>query len=239
MIDFLVLAAGASSLGREDGGYPSCLTEIDNIPLIEHLIRRFQPLAPRRIIFALRDDDIRQFGLDETVHMLVPDARILRVREGNGRAACTALLACDHVDPAAELLVLNVNELIDAPFDEILGAFRAAGHAAGVVTFPSVHPRYSYVRLDEAGLVIEAAEKRAISRHATAGFYWFARAADFFAAAQRMIRKGAGHNGLFYVCPSLNELVLEGKQIGAYAIPLALYHPLKSERQLQSLLGGE
>ena len=199
MIDILILAAGASSLGREDGGYPGCLTEIDNMPLIEHLIRRCDPLASRQIVVALREHDIRQFGLDETVHVLEPDAEIIRVREGNQGAACTALLACDIIDPAAELLVLNVNELIDAPFDEIIGAFRAARNVAGVVTFPSVHPRYSYVRLDAEGLVVEAAEKRAISRHATAGFYWFAQAADFFAAARRLIRKGAGHNGLFSV----------------------------------------
>ena len=209
------------------------------MPLIEHLILRAQALSPRRIVIALREEDIRQFGLDETVHVLEPEALILRVRDDTKGAACSALLACDIIDPEGELLLLNANELIEAPFDRILAGFRAAGHAAGVVTFPSVHPRYSFVRLDDAGLVVEAAEKRAISRHATAGFYWFARAADFFAAVRRMIRKGAGHHGLFYVCPSLNEYVLEGRPIGAHPIPLAHYRPVKSERQLQNLIGAE
>ena len=49
----------------------------------------------------------------------------------------------------------------------------------GVIVFDSVHPRWSFVRVDKAGFVIETAEKRPISRLATAGFYYFRRGADF------------------------------------------------------------
>ena len=60
-----------------------------------------------------------------------------------------------------------------------------------MVTFRSLHPRYSYMLVDDNGLIVEAAEKRPISRHATAGFYWYRRGADFVQSAQDMIRKDA------------------------------------------------
>ncbi len=42
-----------------------------------------------------------------------------------------------------------------------------------MVTFESLHPRWSFVRRGGNGLVSEAAEKRVISRDAIAGFYYY------------------------------------------------------------------
>jgi hypothetical protein len=54
-------------------------------------------------------------------------------------------------------------------------------------------------------------------------------------AAKNMIRKDASVNGLFYICPSLNELVLEQYKIGMFTIETERYHPLKNEKQLEQL----
>jgi dTDP-glucose pyrophosphorylase len=98
---------------------------------------------------------------------------------------------------------------------------------AGIVVFDDVHPRWSFVKLDASGFVIEAAEKRPISRHATTGLYWFARGADFVRAASAMLRKGASVDGHFYVTPVLNELILAQARIGVTPIDKAHYHSLK------------
>jgi hypothetical protein len=110
----------------------------------------------------------------------------------------------------------------------------------GVPAFNSIHPRYSYVRLED-GLVVEAAEKTPISRNATAGFYWYARAQDFVDGAKDLIRKDAHVNGAFYVCPVFNELILGQKRVGVRALELAQYHPVKNERQAtrEELLSGD
>jgi len=56
---------------------------------------------------------------------------------------------------------------------EAIAAFRRQELDAGTIVFDSVHPRWSFVKTNEKGLVIEAAEKRPPSRNATAGFYHF------------------------------------------------------------------
>lgn len=232
MINILILAAGHTPFDSQDGSYPLCLTEFDGIPLIEKLINSCGTIRDANFIIALREQDIRSYHLDNIIGLLLPGAKIIRVPDNTSGAACTALLATTYIDSDEELLILNGNELLDIDFANVLNDFHARKLDAGVVTFPSVHPRYSYVRLGANGLVVEAAEKNPISRLATVGFYWFVQGKDFIRAVQMMIRKDASVNDLFYICPALNELVLEQAKIGNFGIEANQYHPLKTERQL-------
>ena len=231
-MNILILAAGNPEFDTGDGQYPLCLTELDGIPLIERIVALCQQLPVKRMIFALRKEDVNRYHLDNVVHLLHPGAVALKVEGSTPGAACTALLASGHIRGEEELLIISANELIDADFNEIVASFRNRRLHAGTVTFPSMHPRYSYVRVSDEGLVIEATEKNPISRHATAGFYWFSRGNDYIDAAKDMIRKDAHVNGIFYICPVFNELVLAQKRIGIHAVDARQYHPLKTERQL-------
>jgi dTDP-glucose pyrophosphorylase len=99
--------------------------------------------------------------------------------------------------------------------------------------FDSVHPRWSYVRLDEHGYVIEAAEKRPISRYATAGVYYFRQGKAFVQAAMEMIKKDANTGGVFYICPTFNELILEQAKIGVYKISRDVYFSIATPEGVQ------
>ena len=114
-------------------------------------------------------------------------------------------------------------------------AMLRSGHFdAGTVVFPSIHPRYSYARLDEDDLVIEVAEKRPISKNATVGFYWFHHGMDFVKAAKAQIQKDGSVGGNYYVSPTLNELILEGKRVGSFRVRGSDFHPLKTDVQVAS-----
>jgi hypothetical protein len=82
--------------------------------------------------------------------------------------------------------------------------------------------------------VVEAAEKRPISRLATAGFYYFARGRSFVRAVQQMILKDAAVEGGFYVCPAYNELLLENARIGIHPIPRSDYFSLATPQGAQA-----
>jgi NDP-sugar pyrophosphorylase family protein len=225
-MNILILAAGHTSLQKQDEKYPLSLVEFEGTPLIQKLIEQCASIDSQvNFIIALRDTDVRDYYLDNIVRLLSPGAEILKVSDSTQGAACTALLAVPYIDNDDELLILNGNELLDIDERDL---------DAGVVSFNSVHPRYSYVKIQDE-LVVEAAEKRPISRHATVGFYWFTKGSLFVKAAKNMIRKDASVNGLFYICPSLNELVLEQYKIGMFTIETERYHPLKNEKQLEQL----
>ena len=232
-MNVLVLAAGSPAFDMGDGDYPLCLTEFDGVPLIERIALSCAPLQAKHFVFALREAEVSRYHLDNVVRQLVSDADTVRVSQATRGAACTALLCAEHIDNDDELLIVSANELLDIDPSEAIAEFRAADADAGTIVFHSVHPRYSFVRLNAAGLVVEAAEKNPISNHATAGFYWYRKGRDFVEAAKQMIRKGAQVDGLFYVCPVFNQLILQQKRITTFRIDAHQYHPLKTERHFR------
>lgn len=231
-MNILVLAAGQDDVTPDGRAYPIALNEFDGHPLIEITLRTCAPIENSRIVVVIREQESARSHLDEIIRLIDPRIDVLQVRNDTAGAACTALLAIDKIDNGEELLILNANEILDEDFGAIIEDFREQNLSAGVVAFPAIHPRYSYVRIEEPGRVIEAAEKRPISRTATAGFYWFAHGEDFVRAAQRMIQKEASVDNAYFICPTLNELILDELPVGVHHISGETYHPLKNDRQI-------
>lgn len=231
-VNILVLAAGPTTTEQRDGGYPLCLTETDGVSLIERIVLNTKGIADAQYSFALLEQDIEKYHLDRIVQLLAPNCIVSKIPEGTKGSACTALLAASQLNVAKELLIISANELVDLDFTDALNEFRKSKLDGGTFVFKSIHPRYSYVSLDEEGLVVEAAQQKPISQHATAGVFWFARTGDFLEAAKNIIRKNASVNERFYVAPTFNELILRQMQIGVRILKVSDYKPLKTERQV-------
>jgi dTDP-glucose pyrophosphorylase len=143
------------------------------------------------------------------------------------------LLAIEFIDNDDELLIANADQILAFDLSSILQRFRARALDAGTVVFDSVHPRWSFVKTDADDMVIEAAEKRPISRDATAGVYYFRKGRFFVEAAKAMILKDASMNGGFFVCPSLNELILGQKRVGVERIKREEYISLATPQAVE------
>lgn len=237
-MNILMLMAGSSQAFFEAGYvWPKMLIEVSGKPLVEHILQACASLAQpgNRFICLVRKEENRAHHLGTVIQLLMPDARILEIDQQTAGAACSALLAIEQIDTDAPLLILNGDQLIRADLQQAVADFEARGLDGGIITFRAVHPRWSYVRTDDASLVIEAAEKRPISNQATAGAYWFRKGSDFVAAAMAMIRKDAQVDGAFYVCPAYNEMVLMQKRVGTFEIAAHDYISVTSPQALRAL----
>jgi NDP-sugar pyrophosphorylase family protein len=233
----VVLMAGDSGLFEVGGArYPKNLVEIDGEPLVQRVIAGLQPLvdAADQSIFMIREEEQRRHHTGDVIRLLLPEADVITVPALESGAACTVLHAIGHVARDEPLMVVNGDQVVEADLAGIVAGFERAGLDAGVVTFDAVHPRWSYVRTGPDGLVVEAAEKRPISRLATAGVYWFARGGRFLDGVMSMIRKDASVDGVFYICPVFNELILAGGRIGTHHIERDHYHSLASMHGVDS-----
>ena len=241
-MNVLILMAGDSSFISSDGNYPLSLCEVDGKTVLQHLLAECRNFPQANLTCVLREEDVKNHHLDQVIHLLNPQVSVLKVKKRTQGALCTALLA-GQIDSEESLLILSGNELIKKNLQHIVEDFTVRKLDAGTVVFNSIHPRYSFVKLDANGLVQEAAEKNPISQWATAGFYWFKSGQDFMEAAKNSLRKDAHVNGAFYICPVFNELILQGKQVGSFYLDNHDYLPLKSEHQFQqaarSFLGAE
>jgi dTDP-glucose pyrophosphorylase len=148
-------------------------------------------------------------------------------------AACSVLMAIDKINNGEPLIIANADQLFDIDLNKVLDTFDKNSVDAGVICFEAVHPRWSFVRLNEKNKIIETAEKRPISKNAIAGFYYFKQGKDFVAAAMGSIRKDANVDGLYYISPTFNELVLSSKNLEIFSIPKEKYHTFYTPQKIK------
>ncbi len=235
--NILLLAAGR--IKREDASadYPNCMAEIDGTLIIEHVIDTTRQIPEAEYYCSILQRDSSRFHLDDVVRQLISSVKIVTVPEDTKGSACTALLAAVTMNRDASLLVVSSNEWVKVDLMTVVNYFLDRSFDAGTITFRSLHPRYSYVKLDEKGFVIEVAQHRPISSHATAGVFWYARTQDFVDAAMALIRKDATDDGYYYVAPTFNELILKQRKVGTYPIQKSAYVPLKNAHQIKQYQG--
>jgi dTDP-glucose pyrophosphorylase len=233
MINVLFPLAGSNKFFPEtEYLFPKPLIDICDKTMIEIVIDNFKSLKDINFIFIVNEDDCKKFHLDNTLKLLTNNqCRIVKIQGETKGAACSALMAIEHIDNDMPLIISNADQIIEEDINKIVDYFKE--YDGGVVTFESVHPRWSFVKTDENNFVIEAAEKRPISKNAIAGFYYLKKGKDFVKSAMNMIKKDANVNGIYYIAPSLNEMILNHKKITIYKIDNEKYHTFYTPQKIE------
>jgi len=234
MLKIVVPMSGEGKRFVERGfSFPKPLIEIAGKPMIEIVVRNLTPAEPHEFIFLCREEHLQTFALTEVLRLIAPTSRVVPVRNATSGALCSVLLAIDFLDPTDELLIANADQYVDVSVANFLSSARAGFWDGYIMTFPSTHPKWSYVKV-EADNVVAVAEKRPISRQATTGIYYFRLCEDFLAGAERILLKNAAVGGEFYICPVFNELILAGKRLGIFAVDRDQMHSLGTPEDVEA-----
>jgi len=233
MLKIIIPMAGPSDLFLNAGyAYPKPLIEINGVPMIQLVIENAASISgPCKFIFVIRDEDALKYHLDNTLRLLSPECEVIKLKKATKGGLCSVLMAIDHIADDDSLLILNGDQIIDADFDVFMRFWQQNSADAGLVTFKSVHPRWSYARLED-GQVMQTAEKNPISNHAIAGYYYFADARTFFECAFQTIKNDVKLDGNYYTSPVINEYVLRNKKVLNYKIEASQYHSFYSPQLL-------
>lgn len=231
VIKIIIPIAGSNQVDNETQ-YIRGLYEIEKKTILQHVYESLSRIKDAEFIVILRKEDVTKFHLDNMVKLMIPNVKIVIADGETKGAACSCLLAIDDISENDPLIIAGSDQLVTVDLQEVVEAFENNDFDGGVITFEGIHPRWSFVRLDEAGRVIEASEKRPISKHATTGFYYFKKGAYFIESAQSMIKKGASVNGKYYVCPVYNEMILKQLYVGIYQIERESYFNFKHDNGL-------
>jgi dTDP-glucose pyrophosphorylase len=230
-MNILILMAGNHPSFEQGGyGFPRNLAQIQDKPVLQHVLESILPLKEMggKVCALIDKNEDMRFHTGKVVRLVDPEIQVQSVSANTAGALCTALLGIDHIAPDEPLIISNGDILIDCDLREVVRHFQEQELDGGTITFNDIHPRWSFVKLAENGLVVEAAEKRPISNHATTGFYYYRRGQDFLDAAFHTLLKGAHVDGAFFICPVFNEMILNQKKIGTRDIERSLYHTLKT-----------
>lgn len=146
-----------------------------------------------------------------------------RLTEGT---VCTVLHARKYIDNASPLVIANSDQIIDTGIAGLVDRCLKEGLDGAIMTFVDPHrdKKWSFARINKAGLVTETREKLPISRYATVGIYAYRRGSDFVDAAIDMIAANDRVNNEFYTCPTYNYAIRNGKRVGIFNIRRSQMH---------------
>ena len=224
----IIIPLGGKSLFYEDSAYhfSKYLIDINGKPMIQLVLEPFLKInEEKRFIFVVKQEDCDKYHLENILKLLTNEnCIIIKLNRDTLGAVCSCLMAIKHINKSTELIISNGDIIIDKDYNLILSSFRERQLDSGVVIFESLHPQWSYVRLDDKNNIVETAEKKTISRHAITGFYYFKDGSEFVKASMKSIEKETNVNGYYYVALVINELVLLNKKLGVYKIDNSQYH---------------
>ena len=229
------IASNSKFFSIEEYGYPKPLIEIMGKPMIQHVIQNLtQGTQFKKIIFIVKQDECDKFHLDNTLNLLSPiKPEIVKLRSDTQGALCSVLLAVEHINHAEPLVISNADQIFDEGISDYLEKFLVSHLDAACLTFESVHPRWSYVRVDQENQVIETAEKRPISKHAIAGLYLYKKGSDFIEYGMDSIKHGSSVDGKYFISPVFNAYILENKKVGFYDVSKDKYHTFYSPKKIE------
>jgi HAD superfamily hydrolase (TIGR01509 family) len=217
-LNVLIPMAGAGSRFQAAGyTFPKPLIEVKGKPMIQVVVENLNIDA--NFIYVVQKEHREKYNLDTLLNLITPGCKIVETDGMTEGAACTALLAKEHIDVEAPLFFANSDQFVEWDSNEFLYKMNETNADGGIVSFKATHPKWSFAKVDENGLVTEVAEKNPISDIATVGYYYWKHGSDFVKYAEQMIEKNIRVNNEFYVCPVFNEAIADCKKIKTFDIP--------------------
>jgi HAD superfamily hydrolase (TIGR01509 family) len=214
----LVPMAGAGSRFEKAGyTFPKPLIEVKGKPMIQVVVENLNIDA--EFVYVVQKSHYEKYNLGYMLNLITPGCRIVQVDGVTEGAACTTLLAKQYIDtPDKHLVMANSDQYVDWDSHDFFYKALNKKCDAAIVTFRATHPKWSFAKVNDDGLVIEVAEKKPISDIATVGIYYWDKASDYVKYAEQMIEKNIRVNNEFYVCPVFNEAIADHKKIITYDV---------------------
>ena len=216
-LNVLIPMAGAGSRFEKAGyTFPKPLIDVRNKPMIQVVVENLNIKA--NYIYIVQKSHREKYNLDTLLNLITPDCKIIEVEGLTEGAACTALLAKEYINNDKPLFFANSDQFVEWDSNEFMYKMNETNADGGIVSFKATHPKWSFAKVNEQGLVTEVAEKNPISDIATVGYYYWKHGSDFVKYAEEMIEQDIRVNGEFYVCPVFNQAINDKKEIRTFNI---------------------
>jgi len=217
-MNVLIPMAGAGSRFQQAGyTFPKPLIDVKGKPMIQLVVENLGIDA--NFIFVVQKSHREKYNVDTLLNLIAPNSKVVEVDGLTEGAACTALLAKEHINNEHPLFFANSDQFVEWDSTEFMYKMNETDADGGIVSFRATHPKWSFAKVDENGLVTEVAEKNPISDIATVGYYYWKHGSDFVKYAEEMIENNIRVNNEFYVCPVFNQAIKGGKEIRTFDIP--------------------
>ena len=220
-LNVVIPMAGKGSRFEQTGLYtfPKPLIDVNGKPMIQVVIENLNlDINKTQFIYICQKEHLDKYNLVYLLNILTPNCKIITVECITEGAACSILIAKEYINNDTHLLLANSDQFMEWNSNVFMYSMQDKEIDGGIVTFENTHPKWSYAKLGDDNFVVEVAEKKPISTHATTGIYFWKKGSDFVKYAEQMIDKNIRINNEFYTCPVFNEAIEDERKIRIFPI---------------------
>lgn len=215
----------------------------DNKKIIKPLIDVFgKPMAVRaietlgidgKLIFVVQDNEVGYKILNE-ISKYYKNYRAYFVKELTDGPAVSALAAESAINNSEDLIITNCDQIMTWDQYAFSVFQKNIDYDGIIVTYFCNKNKNSYAKVGKDGLVKEIREKEIISDISLNGIHYWKHGSDFVISAKEMIKKNhRSINGEFYIGPTYNYLINNGKRVGIYHVPNSQHHAIGIPEDLE------
>jgi len=196
-------------------GKPMIQWVIDNMKVKPEVYGEISVQTPwnLKFHFIVQQAHLDAYDFDALCRSCSIDYTITPITSVTEGAACSVLLAKQHINSADPLVTVNSDQFLEWNQNEFYRSLCNDAFDGCISVFEQNNPldvKWSYSKTDSKGFVTEVAEKKYISNWATTGIYGWKHGSDYVRFAEQMISKNIRVNNEFYVCPVYNEAIESG-----------------------------
>lgn len=215
-MNFLIPCAGLGK--RFNSNFPKLLIDVLGKTMIENVLINLHQDKNDKFICCILKEHENNFKISKKIKdFFSGNINFVFIDKLKDGPAKTCYEAKDYFDQEEDLIITNCDQIIEDLNVEKIKKFAIKNNLDGIIgTFFSNSPKNSYIKINDNGYVIEVKEKLIISNYATNGLHYWKKAKFFFNSCDEMFLKNDRVLNEFYVAPSYNYLINDGKKIGHY-----------------------
>ncbi|MDE6284784.1 MAG: glycosyltransferase family 2 protein [Bacilli bacterium] len=231
-VHLIMPMGGAGSRFKRDGVMiPKPLIEIEGKPFFYWAVRSISKFMTNfDLTFVVLAAHIKDFRIDEKIKEYFPDASIIVIPEVLDGAVLTCLEGVKQIGDDAPIIFNDCDHMFrcdklyekcqNIPWEE----------DGLLLSFVSDDAKFSYLQLDENGMVCQTVEKVVVSNHAICGVYCFKNKSVFENAAKKYLVNCDYTE--FFVSGVYNVMVEDKQKIGYFDVDMHVSFGTPEEYEL-------
>lgn len=195
---------------------PKPLIKIGGKPMVRWAAASIPFVNDGDFVFIVRQAHVDRFEIDDRLREIFsPSTDVIIIDSLTDGPACTARLAMETIDKSEPVIITDSDHYFQSEAYSALVSEEPTEIDGAIPVFESQNEGLSYSAVNEERQITRIKEKEPISAYANIGAYYFAAFGDFLTALERTEADDQRVNDEYYVAPTYNELIADGKTVVA------------------------
>ena len=218
-VNLILPAAGLGSRFQQVGeSRPKPLIPVFDIPMIMWVLLNFPLNVSDKVWIISQKKDVIPPLLSNFISKFPFAIQFLEIDGLTDGPASTVHLVLKSLPDNESVIVANTDQFVFTDLSPFVESVRSGGADGQIVTMRASSNAWSYVGRDSTGAIDSVVEKIEISDEATVGIYGWTSTRDAKEAFSHTFEQNLRTNNEFYVAPTYNFMIKNGKKIETYLV---------------------